>query len=147
MRICRSEEVRVLALMILSQLCTEYEAKDLLNWSACSLLVGFLGKSVRNELPPMENTKWAATRRRKVIRTLEKMITSDDRVVAALLKLDILTLLAKALDSPGEAHITIEKYKTEELRATLTCLWTLSLDADALQLMAHNASLIKGPAK
>ena len=132
--------------MTLSQLCTEYEAENLLNESALSLLVGFLAKSVRNELPK-ENTTWAAVRRTFVIRTLEKMITSDDRVVAALLNLDILTLLVKALDSPGEAHVTIEIRKTEELRETLTCLWTLSLDADALQLMAHNASLIKGPAK
>ena len=138
--------MRVTALMILSQLCTENEAKDLLNESALSLLVGFLAKSVRNELPK-DNTRWAAARRTYVISTLEKMITSDDRVVASLLKLDILTLLAKALDSPGEAHVTIKIRKTEELRATLTCLWTLSQDADALQLMAHNESLIKGPAK
>ena len=130
--------------MILSQLCTETEAKGLLNESALSLLVGFLAKSVRNELTK-EITKWSATRRRSVIRTLEKRITSDDGVVAALLKLDILTLLAKALDSPGEAHVTIEHYKTEELRATLTCLWTLSQNADALQLVARNASLVKGP--
>ena len=94
--------------MILSQLCTESEAKDLLNESALSLLVGFLAKSVRNQLPK-DNIIWAATRRRSVIRTLEKMITSDDRVAAALLKLDILTLLAKALDSPGEAHVTNER--------------------------------------
>ena len=130
--------------MILSQLCTETEAKGLLNDSALSLLVGFLAKSVRNELPK-ENNMWAATRRRSIIRTLEKRITSDDGVVAALLKLDILTLLAKALDSPGEAHVTIKRYKTEELRATLTCLWTLSQNADALQLVARNVSLVKGP--
>ena len=131
--------------MILSQLCTETEAKGLLNESALSLLVGFLAKSVRNELPK-ENNMWANTRRRSIIRTLEKRITSDDGVVAALLKLDILTLLAKALDSPGEAHVTIEEYKTEELRATLTCMWTLSQNADALQLVDRNASLLKGPA-
>ena len=142
---CRNEEIRVVALMILSQLCTETEAKDLLNESAFSLLVGFLAKSVRNELPQV-NTMWAATRRRIVIRTLEKMITSDDRIVAALLKLDIVTLLAKALDSPGEAHVKREYRKTEELRATLTCLWALSQNADALQLIACNASLLKGPA-
>ena len=129
--------------MILSQLCTETEAKGLLNESALSLLVGFLAKSVRNELPK-DNTEWAATRRKSIIRTLEKRITSDDCVVAALLKLDILTLLAKALDSPGEAHVTYEQYKTEELRATLTCLWTLSQNADALHLVAHNASFVKG---
>ena len=130
--------------MILSQLCTESEAKGLLNESAPTLLVGFLAKSVRNELPK-DNTIWASTRRRSIIRTLEKRITSDDGVVAALLKLDILTLLAKALDSPGEAHVTIESRKTEELRATLTCLWTLSQNADASQLVARNASLVKGP--
>ena len=134
--------------MILSQLSTESEAKGLLNESALSLLVGFLAKSVRNELPKEINL-WSATRRRSVIRTLEKRITSDDGVVAALLKLDILTLLAKALDSPGEAHLlTVERYKsrkTEELRATLTCLWTLSQNAVALQLVARNASLVKGP--
>ena len=130
--------------MILSRLCTETEAKGLLNESALSLLVGFLAKSVRNELPE-ENTEWSATRRRSIIRTLEKRITSDDGVVAALLKLDILTLLAKALDSPGEAHVKSEIRKTEELRATLTCLWTLSQNADALQLVARNASLVKGP--
>ena len=131
--------------MILSQLCTESEANDLLNETAFSLLVGFLAKSVRNELP-QDNTQWAATRRRSVIRTLEKMITSDDRVVAALLKLDIVTLLAKALDSPGEAHVISDHWKTEELRATLTCLWALSQNADAVQLMARNASLVKGTA-
>ena len=131
--------------MILSQLCTETEAKGLLNESAFSLLVGFLAKSVRNELPQVNNM-WAGTRRRSVIRTLEKMITSDDCVVAALLKLDIVTLLAKALDSPGEAHVAIESYKTEELRATLTCLWALSQNADTLQLMGRNESLLKGPA-
>ena len=131
--------------MILSQLCTETEAKGLLNESAFSLLVGFLAKSVRDELP-QANTKWAATRRRSLIRTLEKMITSDDRVVAALLKLDIVTLLAKALDSPDEAHVIKEIYKTEELLATLTCLWALSQNADAVQLMARNASLVKGTA-
>ena len=130
--------------MILSQLCTESEAKGLLNESALTLLVGFLAKSVRNELPK-DNTIWASTRRRSIIRTLEKRITSDDGVVAALLKLDILTLLAKALDSPGEAHVTIESRKTEELRATLTCLLTLSQNADASQLVARNASLVKGP--
>ena len=134
--------------MILSQLCTETEARGLLNESALSLLVGFLAKSVRNELPQV-NTMWANTRRRSLIRTLEKRITSDDSVVAALLKLDILTLLAKALNSPGEAHVTDEyKYrKTEELCVTLTCLWTLSQNADALQLVARNASLVKGPLK
>ena len=81
---CRNEEIRVIALMILSQLCIETEAKGLLNENAFSLLVGFLAKSVRNELP-QDNTIWAVTRRRSLIRTLEKMITSDDRVVAALL--------------------------------------------------------------
>ena len=126
------------------RLCWDRSERPLLNESALSLLVGFLAKSVRNELPK-ENSKWANTRRRSVIRTLEKRITSDDGVVAALLKLDILTLLAKALDSPGEAHETVERYKTEELRATLTCLWTLSQNADALQLVARNASLVKGP--
>ena len=112
--------MRVTALMILSQLCTENEDKDLLNESALSLLVGFLVKSGRNELPE-DNTRWAAARRTYVISTLEMMITSDDRVEAALLKLDILTLLAKALDSPGEAHVTYEQYKqrnyTQRLRA------------------------------
>ena len=131
--------------MILSQLCAETEAKGFLNESALSLLVGFLAKSVRNELPPNAISEWAATRRRSIIRTLEKRITSDEGAVAALLKLDILTLLAKALDSPGEAHVTNEHYKTEELRATLMCLWTLSQNADALQLVARNASLVKGP--
>ena len=131
--------------MILSQLCTETEAKGLLNESALSLLVGFLAKSVRNELPK-DNSLWVSTRRRSIIRTLEKRITSDEAVVAALLKLDILTLLAKALDSPGEANVPYEYIKTEELRATLTCLWTLSQNADALQLVARNASLVKGPA-
>ena len=131
--------------MILSQLCTETEAKGLLNESAFSLLVGFLAKSVSNELP-QDNTQWAATRRRSVIRTLEKMITSDDRVVAALLKLDIVKFLAKSLDSPGEANETFERYKTEELCATLICLWALSQDADALKLIARYASILKGPA-
>ena len=133
--------------MILSQLCTETEAKGLLNESAFSLLVGFLANSVHNELPPDDkNPRWSRTRRRSLIRTLEKMITSDDRVVAALLKLDIVTLLAKALDSPDEAHVIKEIYKTEELLATLTCLWALSQNADAVQLMARNASLVKGTA-
>ena len=130
--------------MILSQLCTETEAIGLLNESALSLLVGFLAKSVRNELPKVKSY-WAATRRMRVIRTLEKMITSDDGVVAALLKLDILTLLAKALDSPGEEHVPFEDVKTAERHATLTCLWTLSENEDALQLVARNASLVKGP--
>ena len=142
---CRNEELRVAALMILSQLCTETEAKDLLNESALSLLVGFLAKSVCNELP-QDSSKWSHTRRRYIIQTLEKRITSDDRVVAALLKLDILTHLSKALNSPGEAHETDEDIKTEELRATLTCLWTLSQDSKALPLIARNAYLIKGPA-
>ena len=132
-------------MMLLSQLCTETEAKDLLNESALSLLVGFLAKSVYNELP-QETNAWSHYRRRYIIQTLEKRITSDDRVVAALLKLDILTLLAKVLDSPGESHVSNEITKTEELRATLTFLWTLSQDTEALQLMARKAYLIKGPA-
>ena len=136
---CRTEEVRLIALMILSQLSTEKEAKDLLDEGARSLLVGYLGKSVRNELPT-DGSKWAATRRTSVIRTLEKMITSDDRAVASLLKLDILAFLGKALSGPVEYSV----YKTEELRATLTCLWTISHDADALQLIVRNASLVKG---
>ena len=140
----RNENIRIVAMMILSQLCIESEAKELLNESAFSLLVGFLTKSVSNELL-QDGTDWAVTRRKRVIRTLEKMITSDDRVAAALLKLDIVTLLAKALDSPGEANVS-EIRKTEELRATLTCLWALSQNADAVQLMACNASLVKGTA-
>ena len=133
--------------MILSLLCTETEAKDLLNESALSLLVGFLAKSVSNELQvPQNMPKWSQCRRRYIIQTLEKMITSDNRVVAALLKLDILMLLAKALDSPGESHVRNEIRITEELRATLTCLWTLSQDTQALQRIARNAYLIKGPA-
>ena len=131
--------------MLLSQLCTETEAQGLLNESALSLLVGFLAKSVCNELP-QDDTAWSAWRRRFIIETLEKRITSNDRVLAALLKLDILTLLAKALDSPGEAHVTDEITRTEELRATLKCLWTLSQNTEALQLIARNAYLIKGPA-
>ena len=143
--VCRNEELRVAALILISQLCTETEAKGLLNDSALSLLVGFLAKSVRNELP-QDFPGWSICRRTYIIRTLEKRITSDDRVVAALLKLDILTLLAKALDSPGEAHVTNELIRTQELRTTLTCLWTLSQDTEALQLIARNAYLIKGPA-
>ena len=131
--------------MLLSQLCTETEAKGFLNESALSLLVGFLAKSVNNELPE-DMTSWSTNRRIFIIMTLEKRITSDDRVVAALLKLDILTLLAKALDSPGETHVTNERRRIWALRATLSCLWTLSHDTEALQLMARNAYLIKGPA-
>ena len=111
--------------MLLSQLCTENEAKGLLNESALSLLVGFLEKSVCNELP-QDISGWSLCRRRYIIQTLEKSITSDDRVVAALLKHDVLMLLAKALDSPGESHVRYEITRTEELRATLTCLWTLT---------------------
>ena len=131
--------------MILSQLCTETEAKGLLNDSALSLLVGFLAKSVCNTLP-QDISGWSQCRRRYIIQTLEKRITSDDRVVAALLKHDVLMLLAKALDSPGESHVRYEIRRTEELRATLTCLWTLSQNSEALQLIARNASLFKGPA-
>ena len=131
--------------MLLSQICTESEAKGLPNESALSLLVGFLAKSVSNELP-QDTTIWSSSRRRYIIETLEKRITSDDRVVAALLKLDILTLLAKALDFPGESEVRNEIRRTEELRATLTCLWALSQNTEALQLIARNAYLIKGPA-
>ena len=129
--------------MLLSQLCTENEAKGLLNESALSLLVGFLAKSVNNELP-QDMIGWSNNRRILIIQTLEKRITSDDRVVAALLKLDILTLLAKALDSPGETHVTNERKRINALRATLSCLWTLSHDTEALQLMARNAHIITG---
>ena len=132
--------------MILSQLCTETEAKGLLTESALSLLVGYLAKSVCNELP-QDTSRWSQCRRRYIIQTLEKRITSDDRVVATLLKLDIVTLLAKALDSPGESHVRNEIRRTDELRATLTCLWTLSQDMEAVQLMARNAALFKGQAK
>ena len=143
---CRTEEVRVSALMILSQLCTEKEAKYLLNESALSLLVCFLAKSVRNEFP-QDNTMWAATRRRFVIVTLEKMITSDECLVASLIKLDILAFLGKALDAPEDILINYTSTdKINEIRATLTCLWAISQVADALQLMARNASLVKGPA-
>ena len=131
--------------MLLSQLCTENEAKGVLNEDALSLLVGFLAKSVSNELP-QDATLWTLCRRMYIIQTLKKRITSDDSVVAALLKLDILTLLAKALDSPGEAHVTNERRRIMELRASLSCLWTLSHDTEALQLIARNAYLIKGPA-
>lgn len=53
----RNEEIRVPAVMILSLLATEKEAKDLLNDEALELLVGYLGKCVRNELPT-PNTMW-----------------------------------------------------------------------------------------
>ena len=137
---CRSEEVRVIALMILSQLSTEKEATDLMNESAQSLLVSFLAKSVHNKLI-IDDSKWAAVRRTYVIRTLEKMINSDE-CVASLLKLDILEILGKVLNAPYE----YSQFKTDELRATLTSLWTISQKANALQLIARNASLVKGPA-
>ena len=130
----RNEAVRVPALMLLSTLATEKEAKELLNDNALSLLVDLLGKSVRNELPK-EGPLWTSRRRSLVIRTLEKMITSDDRVVATLLKLNLLPLLGNALDSPNATQA--------ELRATLTCLWTLSNGADALQRISKNVELIK----
>ena len=125
--------------MILLQLSTEKEATDLLNESALALLVGFLAKSVHNKLI-MDGSKWAAARRTYVIRTFEKMIISD-KCVVSLLKLDILEILGKALDAPYENS----QFKTDELRATLTSLWTISQKANALQLIARNASLVKGP--
>ena len=120
--------------MLLSTLATEKKAKKLLNDNALSLLVDFFEKSLRNELPK-EGLLWTLRRRTLVIRTLEKMITSNDRVVAKLLKLNLLPLLGKALDAPNATQA--------ELRAALTCLWTLSNDADALQRIAKDLELIK----
>ena len=134
----RSEEVRVIALMILLQLSNEKEATELLNDSALSLLVGFLAKSVHNKLK-MDGSKWAAARRTYIILTLEKTTNSDKRVFS-LLKLNILELLSKALEAPFENSL----FKTDELRATLSCLWAISQKADALQLIARNAALAKG---
>lgn len=130
-----NEEIRVTSVMILSLLSTEMEAKYLLGEHALSRLVGFLAKSVNNELPK-EGLLWTLRRRTVVIRSLEKMITSDERVVPALLKLGLLALLAKALEAPVDDRC--------ELRATLTCLWTLSQDSDALSHIAANALLVKG---
>ena len=123
--------------MILSLLSTEKKAKDFLNDSAILLLVGFLRKSVRNELQ-MDDAELAVGQRTQVIRTLEKMITSNELIVPTLLRMGLLALLGKALESP------IQSDKTQELRATLMCLWTLSQDSDALKRMARDESLVKG---
>ena len=120
--------------MLLSTLATENEAKELLNDNAISLLVDFLGKSVRNELQK-EGPLWTLHRRTLIIRKLEKMITADDRQVAKLLKLNLLPLLKNAIDAPQASK--------GELRAALTCLWTLSNDGDALQRIAKDVELIK----
>lgn len=120
--------------MLLSILASENEAKELLNETALSLLVEFLGKSVRNELPK-EGPLWTLSRRTLVIRTLEKMITSNELVVVTLLKLNLLPLLGAALDAPNATET--------ELRASLTCLWALSNDAGALQRIAKDEALIK----
>ena len=77
----RNDAVRVISLMLLLTLATEKEAKELLNESSFSSLVDFLGRSVRNELPK-EGPLWTLRRRTMAIRTLEKMITSDERVSA-----------------------------------------------------------------
>ena len=127
--------------MILSQLSTEKEVKDFLDENALSLLVGYLGKCVRNEIP--EDNRWGHNRCMMICSTLEKMITSDEHLVAPLLKFDIVSLLQKILDSPDK----IVSYARAELRATLTCLWALSQDADALKFMASNSLLVKCMAK
>lgn len=76
-----------------------------------------------------------------IIKTLEKMITSDEKIVATLLKLNLLALLGKVLE---ESFCLSEKQRTNELRATLTCLWSLSQNVDALSSIASDASLVKG---
>ena len=120
--------------MILSLLSTEKEAKDL-NESVISLLITFLWKSVRNELPLENKTKWNQSRRVMIILTLEKVIASDESIIVTLLKLDLLTLLEQALNSPIEGPI--------ETQAILTLLWSLSQDDKALNCMAPDTSLLK----
>ena len=120
--------------MILSLLSTEKEAKDL-NESVISLLITFLWKSVRNELPLENKTKWNQSRRVMIILTLEKVIASDESIIVTLLKLDLLTLLEQALNSPIEGPI--------ETQAILTLLWSLSQDDKALNCMARDTSLLK----
>ena len=86
----------------------------------------------------MDDAELAVGQRTQVIRTLEKMITSNELIVPTLLRMGLLALLGKALESP------IQSDKTQELRATLMCLWTLSQDSDALKRMARDESLVKG---
>lgn len=136
---CRPAEIRVAALMILSLLSTEKEAKSLLNASALSLLVGYLAKCVRQEIP-MDTTKWAHTRRARIISTLEKMITSEESLVAALLQLDIVALLKQTLDTPDSERC----YATEEACAVLTCLWTQSENETAKRLISSDTPLVTG---
>lgn len=131
----RNEAVKVPALMILSNLSSAKEAKELLQEEALSVLVGFLGKSVRNELPK-EGRLWSLHRRTIVISTLERMITSDEQVVATLLKLELLTLLSKTLGAQNATQ--------EEVRSALTCLWTLSTDVKALQQISRDENLLRG---
>ena len=130
--------MRVLTLMLLSTLATEKDTKELLNESSLSSLVDFLGKSVRNELPK-EGPLWTLRRRTMAIRTLEKMITSDELVVPTLLKLNLLPLLGSALEAQNATK--------EEIRAALTCALTLSHNTEALQCISKDAQLVKSTFK
>ena len=130
----RNDTVRVLCLMLLSTLATEKEAKELLNESSLSSLVDFLKRSVRNELPK-EGPLWTLRRRTMAIRTLEKMITSDESVVPTFLKLNLLTLLEAALKAQNATQA--------EICAALTCVLTLSHNIEALQSISKDAELVK----
>lgn len=128
------EVVRDPALMLLITLSTEVQARDLLNETAFTLLVGYLGQSVRHELHK-EGPLWTLHGRAMIIRTIEKMATSDESVIGTLVWLDILPLLWTCLDAKGATQ--------EELRAALTCLWTISNDMDAMRHIAHDSWLVK----
>lgn len=127
-------------MLILLILSTETEAKELLNDEVITLLVGYLGKCVRKELPT-PNLMWVDERCTMIIRTLEKMIISDKHIVAKLFEQNLLTFLGMVLE---EAVCFNESQRDNELSATLKCLWSVSQDAEALLQISNDASLVKG---
>ena len=107
--------------MLLCTLATEMEAKGFLKEPELQVLVDYLGKCVNYELG-VEGTLWTAKRRAMVIRKLEKIATSDWLCIDRLVGMGILPLLRKALDDP--------KATQDELRAAVTCLYTLASSTD-----------------
>lgn len=126
--------------MTLSLLSTMKDHKSLVNDDSIALLIGHLAKCVRKELTTQKDM-WSGKRCTWIIRTLEKMLTSDAQIVATLIKLNLLTFLGKVLD---ESFCSTESQRANELCAALTCLRSLSQCADALSRIARDASLVKG---
>ena len=121
--------------MLLSILASKKEAGDLLSDEALKRLVAFLGRIVRHELST-DHPFWSLRRRALLVRTLEKLATSNERVGRKVVLLGFLPLLTRVLDDIDTTQ--------SDLRAGLDCLWTLSADSLALDRIARDRTLLLG---